>query len=270
MKIIVSHDVDHLYWKEHVLKDLYITKLWLRSARLLLTGVIDAKTFASRINFWTDGRINRLEELMAFERSLNIPATYFFVMRPGLGVAYKAEQATAFIQKLIMEGFNVGVHGMSYNNPVAMKEEFDMFKKISGLDKFGVRMHYLRNDPDTPKYLAQTGYTFDSTDYKVAEPYRIGSMIEFPIAVMDAYAVRPDHKKKDIAKAYTIERLNLAEKNKVPYFTINFHDLVFNPAYALYKEWFTWTIGLCKERGYSFTDFENAIKELHGNKEVQG
>jgi len=270
VKIIVSHDVDHLYWKEHILKDLYITKLWLRSASLLLTGVIDAKTFVSRINFWTDGRINRLEELMAFERSMNIPATYFFVMRRGLGVAYKAEQATAFIQKLIKEGFNVGVHGMSYNDPVAMKEEFDMFKKLSGLDKFGVRMHYLRNDPDTAKYLAQTGYTFDSTDYKVAEPYFIENMIEFPIAVMDAYAVRPHHKKIDIAKAYTIERLNLAEKNKLPYFTINFHDLVFNPAYALYKEWFTWTIGLCKERGYSFTDFENAIKELHGNKEVQG
>ena len=104
MKIIVSHDVDHLYWKEHVLKDLYITKLWLRSIKLLLTGVIDAKTFASRINFWSDSRINRLEELMAFEKSMNIPSTYFFVMRPGLGVAYTAEKVAPFIQQILKQG----------------------------------------------------------------------------------------------------------------------------------------------------------------------
>ena len=129
-------------------------------------------------------------------------------------------------------------------------------------------MHYLRNDPDTADYLSQTGYTFDSTDYKIAEPYLIGKMVEFPIAVMDAYAVRPHHKKIDIAKAYTLERLDLAEKNNIPYFTINFHDLVFNPAYALYKDWFTWTIELCKQRGYFFTDFENAIKEQYAHKAI--
>ena len=268
MKIIVSHDVDHLYWKEHVLKDLYITKLWLRSIKLLLTGVIDVKTFAARINFWSDGRINRLEELMAFEKSMNIPATYFFVMRPGLGVAYKASKVKPFIEKILNNGFNVGVHGMAYNDAGAMQEEFNDFKKMTGIDKFGVRMHYLRNDPDTTNHLSKTGYTFDSTDYKIAEPYLVGNMVEFPIAVMDAYAVRPHHKKIDIAKAYTLERLNLAEKNNVPYFTINFHDLVFNPAYSLYKDWFTWTIDLCKERGYSFTDFENAIKEQYVDKAV--
>lgn len=113
------------------------------------------------------------------------------------------------------------------------------------------------------------GYTFDSTDYKIADPYLAGNMIEFPIAVMDAYAVRPQHKKIDIAKAYTMERLELAEKNNVPYFVINFHDLVFNPAYALYQDWFTWLIELCKERGYSFTNFENAIKEQYADKAIQ-
>ena len=71
--------------------------------------------------------------------------------------------------------------------------------------------------------------------------------------------------KIDIAKAYTLERLNMAEKNRLPYFTINFHDYVFSPAYAFYMEWFTWLIDLCKERGYSFTNFENAIKEQHAD-----
>ncbi|MEP7164090.1 MAG: hypothetical protein ABI741_05310 [Ferruginibacter sp.] len=270
MKIIVSHDVDHLFWSEHLLKDLYITKLWLRSFKLLLTGVIDAKTFAARINFWTDKRINRLDELMEYESLMNIPATYFFVMRKGFGVSYSVEKAKPFIKEILGKGFNVGVHGMSYKDPEAMKKEFESFKNISGLDSFGVRMHYLRNDPDTIKYLSRTGYSFDSTDYKIEAPYPVNKMIEFPIAVMDAYAVRPAHKKIDIAKAYTLERLALAEKNNVPYFTINFHDLVFNPAYSLYKDWFTWLIEHCIHKNYHFINFENAIKEQHENKTNDG
>ena len=261
MKIIVSHDVDHLFWSEHFFHDLYITKLWVRSFKLLLTGVIDAKTFASRINFWSDKRINRLEEVMALERSMDIPATYFFVMRPGLGVAYKAGKAAPVIKKILAAGFGAGVHGMAYNDLPAMQEEYNTFKTISGLSNFGVRMHYLRSDEDTRNKLSQTGYTFDSTSYDIADPYRAGNMMEFPISVMDVYCVRPDHKTIDNAKAYTLEKLELAEKNNIKYFTINFHDMLFDPAYALYMEWFTWVIGICKQRGHTFTGFENAVAD---------
>ena len=265
MKIIVSHDVDHLYWSEHLLNDLYIPKLWYRSFKLMLTGVIDVKTFAARINFWSDKRINRLEELMAFEKSMNIPATYFFVMQPGLGVAYKAAKAEPVIKKLLTKGFGAGVHGMAYNDREAMQQEFDIFKNISGLHKFGIRMHYLRTDAGTRDKLSATGYIFDSTDYEIAEPYRIQRMIEFPISIMDVYSVRPEHKSFEKAKSYTLEKLEAAEKNNIPFFTINFHDMLFDPAYTLYMEWFTWIIGLCKQKGYLFTSFENAINEHENN-----
>ena len=261
MKIIVSHDVDHLYWREHVFNDLYITKLWIRSFKLFLTGVIDARTLASRINFWSDKRINRLEEVMAFEKSMNIPATYFFVMRPGLGVAYKAEKARPVIQKLISEGFGAGVHGMAYQDLSAMKKEYEEFKSISGLNQFGIRMHYLRNDEDTRNKLSETGYSFDSTDYNIANPYKVGNMTEFPISIMDVYSVRPGHKNFDKARKYTVDKLEEAEKNNLKFFTINFHDMLFDKSYALYMEWFTWIIGLCKQKGYSFISFEDAIKE---------
>lgn len=265
MKIIVSHDVDHLYWSEHVWKDLYIPKLWVRSFKLLLTGVIDLRTFIARINFWSDKRINRLKEVMALEKSMNIPATYFFVMQPGLGVAYNAGMAEPVIKELLNNGFHAGVHGMAYNDSAAMKQEFDQFKNISGLDKFGIRMHYLRNDEDTRNKLSQTGYTFDSTAYDIAKPYPVGNMIEFPISVMDVYCVRPNHKKIDIAKAYTLEKLAEAEKSEIPFFTINFHDMLFDKSYSLYMEWFTWVISICKEKGYSFTSFNEAIKEYESS-----
>jgi len=264
MKIIVSHDVDHLTWSEHLWKDLYIPKLWVRSLKLLLTGVIDRKTFASRINFWGNDRMNRIEELMAFERSMNVPATYFFVMRAGLGVAYKAAMAGPLIKKILDEGFDAGVHGMAYNDSTAMKEEYEDFKKLSGRDQFGIRMHYLRSDAGTRNKLAQTGYLFDSTDYNISDPYPVGNMMEFPISVMDVYAVRPGHRTIDMAKAYTLQKLEEAAKNNIPFFTINFHDMLFDPSYGLYMEWFTWLIALCKESGYSFTSFNKAIAEYAG------
>jgi hypothetical protein len=83
---------------------------------------------------------------------------------------------------------------------------------------------------------------------------------------MDVYSVRPEHKTFDTAKVYTIEKLGQAEKAGIPFFTINFHDMLFDPAYALYMEWFTWIIGLCKQKGYSFTSFENAIEEYESNR----
>ena len=80
-------------------------------------------------------------------------------------------------------------------------------------------------------------------------------MIEFPISVMDVYCVRPEHKTMEIAKQYSIEQLNQAEQSGQPYFVINFHDMLFHPAYAFYKEWFEWIIDLCISRGHHFTSF---------------
>lgn len=261
MKIIVSHDVDHLFWREHFFKDLYISKLLVRSATLALKGVIDRKTLFARIDAWNDGRINRLRELMAYEKEMQVPATFFFVMRPGKGVAYQAMASQPFIREMLRNNISVGVHGMAYDDPAAMKEEHARFKEISGLETFGIRMHYLRQSTETLNILDQLGYSFDSSKYEVEAPSRMGNMIEFPISVMDTYAVRPQHRTIDTAKAYTLKKLEDAEKANLPFFTINFHDMLFNPAYALYKEWFTWIIELCIQRGYQFTNFEKAMPE---------
>jgi len=266
LKIIVSHDVDHLKWSEHFFRDLYVPKLWARSFKLLLTGVIDMHTFFSRINCWSNSRINRLEEVMALEKSLGIPATYFFVMRPGLGVAYKPAEAAPVIRQVIDAGFNAGVHGMAFNDLPAMKEEFETFRSISGLSSFGIRMHYLRSDENTRQKLSQAGYAFDSTEYAITAPYKTGNMMEFPISVMDVYCVRPEHRNMDNAKAYTISKLDEAEQAGIGYFTINFHDMLFDPAYKLYMDWFTWVINLCRERGHTFTSFEKAMAAYENNK----
>ena len=82
---------------------------------------------------------------------------------------------------------------------------------------------------------------------------------------MDVYSVRPEHKTFEKAKTYTIEKLEAAANNDIPFFTINFHDMLFDPAYALYMEWFMWIIDLCKQKGYSFSSFENAIAQYESS-----
>lgn len=52
MKIIVSHDVDHLYPSDHFLKDLILPKMWVRSFLHLCgeksVGALSATGFLSR------------------------------------------------------------------------------------------------------------------------------------------------------------------------------------------------------------------------------
>lgn len=214
------------------------------------------------MNFWSNNRMNRIQEVVDFEKERNITATYFFVMRPGLGVAYHYKDAKRYIDWLLKQGHDVGVHGMNYKDIELMKEEYERFSSLSGLNEFGIRMHYLRNDESTFEKLAAIGYRFDSTYYNIRNPYKVGRMIEFPISVMDVYCVHLRSKTITSAQEHTLALLNQAEKGRIPYFVINFHDVYFRLAYPLYKEWFEWLIDLCIDRGYEFTSFKKEIDFL--------
>ena len=79
---------------------------------------------------------------------------------------------------------------------------------------------------------------------------------------MDVYSVRPEHKNMDIARQYTLDKLDEAEKKKTSFLHDQFHDMLFDDGYVLYKNGFYWILELCKQRGYEFSSFENAMKEL--------
>lgn len=91
------------------------------------------------------------------------------------------------IKKISQKKFNVGLHGIAFDNFKDIKNEYNIFKKISKLDDFGIRMHYLRNNDNTLKYLSNTGYIFDSTLFKFQNPFKIGNLWKFPLHIMDSY-----------------------------------------------------------------------------------
>jgi len=269
MKIIISHDVDHLTVWEHK-KDLIIPKFIIRSLIEVGTGIISLKQLYLRFRDFIKNRWNNIEELMCFNKENNIPATFFFGVNKGIGLSYSKELAQNYIRLVVRNKFDVGVHGIEFNNFKAMKTEFEDFKKISGLNKFGIRMHYLRVSKETLNYLDKIGYLFDSSTYEKRNPYKINRMWEFPLHIMDGFIILGE-------KRWQISNLEKAlDKTKclieklyndgIEYLTILFHDRYFSDSFLTWKKWYIKTVNFLKDNKFEFVSYKQAIKELESKQ----
>jgi len=266
MKIIISHDIDHLTASEHF-TDTFIPKFIIRSKIELLFGKISFKEFLLRFDGIFKNKWNNISELIDFNEKHDIPATFFIGVNNGVGLNYKLELAEKWIHEIVKRGVNCGVHGIAYNNFEDVKKEFNTFRSISGLNEFGIRMHYLRNDENTFNNLANAGYLFDTTDFGLKKHYKIGNMHEFPLHIMETYEMEGGKKwqgrnTKDAIDS-TIKQIVEAEKNGIEYLTILFHDRYFEDAFLSWKNWYIQIIDYCKSQGYEFFDYNNAIQLIN-------
>ena len=263
MKIIVSHDVDHLHWNDH-LTDLFYPKLWARESLQWLGGRISAKEWALRMTIPFHRDLHHLGELMRFDRENGVPSTFFFGMEKGLGMSYGREQALASIRRVQAEGFATGVHGIASEDAKGMQAEYDAYQELTGAAPQGIRMHYVRYADTMLQTLGATGYAFDSTVFDknegscVMAPYRVGNLWEFPLTMMDTYLPYDMQKSKEI----TLALLRQAQEQGIGYCTVLFHDMYFSAAYPAYRDWYRWLIGYCRQTGIGFTDFDQAMREL--------
>ncbi|MCM1044009.1 MAG: hypothetical protein NC417_00725 [Candidatus Gastranaerophilales bacterium] len=266
MKIIISHDVDHLYSTEHWRHDLIIPKLWVRSLIYLCRRQINFKVFLARVIFPFQKKWNRTAEVLQFDKEHYIPSTFFFGMSRGLGMSYGAKIAEEMIQYVCAQGYDVGVHGIAFSEDSKMQEEYTRFKKIVGAVPVGIRMHYVRKDESTFEKLAQIGYLFDSTEFdktgtKMVGPYKIHDMWEIPLHVMDGYVM--DIGDAEQSKENTIRIIEKVKEQELPYCTVLFHDFYYNAkCYPQEKEWYDWLIQYLQEQNYEFISFKDAVKEL--------
>ncbi len=265
MKIILSHDIDHLHWSEHYFRDTYVPKLFVRTAIQRFRGLIDTRTALERINIFKENRLNRLDELITFLKNENIKSTFFIGFANGLNLSYSSKEALSIGKYLQSHGFAIGVHGIEYQNVKGIKSEKKIAESLLLKQYFsGIRMHYLRKSNNMHSILEDAGYHYDSTEYRIADPYLIKpGLWSFPIGVMDCYAVTPERENLEMGKEYTLKLIEQALYNNLNYFVINFHDLYFNDkGYKNYKEWLIWLVHHLKNDGHTFTDFETAIVEL--------
>lgn len=266
MKIIISHDVDHLYATDHRLRDLIFPKLIIRSILHWLQGKIKFKTVVFRFLSIFEKRLNRIDEIMEVDKKYGVPSVFFFGMRQGLGMSYKKEEAISTIKKVNNEGFGVGVHGISFEDKEEIRKEFEDFKEIVGNEQFGIRTHYVRFTEDTFMYMAESGYLFDTSQFnkqhlELKKPYKVKSMWEFPLHIMDGYIIPPGNLEK--GKKNTIKAIERAEEQGMPYCTILYHDYQYNEkTYPAEKEWYDWLLDYIKEKGYQCISYKEAIVEL--------
>jgi len=265
MKVIVSHDVDHISVKEHF-NDTIIPKFIIRNKIELLTGKISFKEFNLRIKYLFKNKWNNIYELIDYNEQYDIPATFFVGVNNGVGLNYSLDLAADRIQYIVSRGVDCGVHGISYHNFLDVKKEYDTFHDISGLDSFGIRMHYLRNDDNTFQNLANAGYLFDSTDYGIKKHYQIGQMHEFPLHIMEGYELEAGKKwqsktTKEAIKS-AIVKIKDAEKNGIEFLTILFHDHYFDDSFLSWKNWYKEIINYCKAQDYEFVNYRQAISYI--------
>lgn len=269
MKAIISHDVDHITVWEHN-KDLIIPKFLLRSAVELVNKSISVKEYLSRLKDILSNKWQNLEELMIFDKENEVNSTFFIGVYNGLGLAYSLENAQYWINNILKKGFDVGVHGIAYNNFYDMKKEYEVFKHISGQERIGIRMHYLRIDKNTLELLSKVGYYFDSTVYELCNPFKIGNLWEFPLCIMDGYVINKNSRWQNQnlkqVKDNTKKIMEEAFNKNLEYVTILFHDRYFSDSFWTWKEWYIWLIDYLKRNKIKFISFKDAIGELENAK----
>jgi peptidoglycan/xylan/chitin deacetylase (PgdA/CDA1 family) len=232
----------------------------------IMTGYISMSEFFSRLEDLSRNKWNNLESLMKYNKENQIPATFFFGVNNGMGLDYRLRDAAVLIRKVMQEGFDVGVHGIAFDDYNDIRKEHDIFEKISGLKVVGIRMHYLRRANDTLTYLNETGYAFDTSLYTLKNPYKVGTMWEFPLHIMDGYVIcngkRWQNQSLVQSKDTTKEIIANCFNKGIKYFTVLFHDRYFSESFITWKEWYIWLMHYLKENKFSFTDYRSAIGDL--------
>ena len=269
MKVIVSHDVDHLTFWEHR-RDLIIPKFFIRNAVEYFSGHIGLRETIARNGVVFTNRWHRLQEIMDFDKNQHIPSTFFFGVNRGCGLTYNLQNAAVWIGKVKNEGFDVGVHGIDFQNSEDIQKEFSIFQQVAGKDHFGIRMHYLRQSVDTLNHLSHAGYLFDSTRRAQESPYRIGDMWEFPLHIMDGdiieHGKRYGNKSLKEAQMLTRSVIDQILGKRIDYLTVLFHDRYFDNSFSIWRDWYVWIIEYLKSLKIEFIGYPQAVEELNSRE----
>ncbi len=265
MKVIVSHDVDHITCFEHS-KDLILPKFFLRNLIETFNGTIRPREMMMRTAMVFQNQWQHIDEVMKFDRQQGIPSTFFVGVNNGKGLAYSLKNAAFWIKRIHENGFDVGVHGIDYDTMEGVQKEFETFRQILPGIPFGIRMHYLRRNKDTLGFMNAAGYRFDSSIREAESPFKTGNLWEFPLHIMDGdmiyqgkrYGTRSFKQVQD----FTLREIEKVHQKNIPYLILLFHDRYYHPGFSMWKDWYEWVVSFCRGNGFTFTSYSSAIHDL--------
>lgn len=266
MKILISHDVDHMTVWEHAKKDLVLPKFIVRAFLELFKGKISFIEFLNRFGDFFSNQWQRVEEVMNFNESRGIKSTFFIGVNNGVGLSYPLKYVEKWVPVIHQRNFEVGVHGIDFDSFEKVKKEHETFKRIFKKESFGIRMHYLRANEHTFSYIEQSGYAYETTTQGFKNPFKTGEMWNFPLQIMDGWAIEGEkrYQSRDLeeAKKYTLAQIEKAKEAGLTHLSILFHDRYFSSSFKTWKDWYMWIIDHLLAEGYEFTTHEEAIKTL--------
>lgn len=273
MKAVISHDIDHITVWEHLFRDTIIPKYLARMHIELLGGKISLREYTLRWSDFFKNKWQNIDELITFNNIYNVPSSFFIGVKRGIGLNYTNELAMLWIEQMQRRHCEIGLHGIAFDNTRQMQEEFDIFSRLTRNGNFGIRMHYVRNTEETYQLLASAGYRYDSTEHAFKNPYRIGTMWEFPFQIMDGWIIENYKSWQSLnlsqAKENTIKLIDKALESNLLYLGVDFHDRYFSHAFKTWLDWYMWLVDYLKINKIEFVNFDMAIKELENNPLVQ-
>ncbi|UCG42179.1 MAG: hypothetical protein JSU73_09905 [candidate division WOR-3 bacterium] len=273
MKVIISHDVDHLTAWEHV-RDLIIPKFVARFGVEWVLGYTKWRELMLALrSLWTDSW-QHIEELMDFDEAHGVPSTFFVATANGRKLCYTLTSAREWVSRIRSRGFDVGVHGIEYESADKVRAELSGLREATGQDLFGIRIHNIGFSPSSVLLSARdvlnlksAGYSFSSTTFSNTGPWSSGDFWEFPVQLMDGHVFRVGRPWKNRTpgqmRESTIRRLNDAATRGVSHFSLLFHDGYFCDYYQDYKEWYIWLVRYLKDECYELCGYRDALRELN-------
>ena len=265
MKIIVSHDVDHISTYEH-LSDLVVPKYIGRAGVELLKGRIGLSQFAIRMGEMLIGKWNFIRELAAFDARVGIKSTFFFAVGNGMGLAYQPEAARGLLHEVMTFGHDVGIHGIARDTVDNIHAERLRFEAVYGVPCHGQRMHYLHPDPALLDTVAAAGFTYDSSLRGDGSAQQYAGLWSFPVHLMDGDVMLSGRRYQTVSARQAIyatrRRIAALADSGVDYVSLLFHDRYFSAGHAAWRDWYCETVTWALEQGFNFCSYEQAVKEL--------
>lgn len=269
MKVIVSHDIDHISVTEHLSKDLIIPKHIVRSHLEWMNGKINFQELMYRFQDLIKNKFNNVSELIAFNADQSINGTFFIGVENGIGLSYSIVQAQAIVNILKEKNCSIQAHGINYDSQEAIQQERTKFESAFQLSAKGIRMHYVRKDITTLTKIANAGYSFDSTVFDFTNPYKVDEMWEFPFQIMDGWIIENGKRRQSRSLNESIEAtkkiIDKCVDLKLSHLIIDFHDHYFCKSFKTWMDWYCWVIEYLKQNQFVFSDYDSETKALNSS-----
>jgi hypothetical protein len=227
--VCLTHDVDFINIRDHMLdrslmgfltralfpKHLRNTRSRIVWSRLLKNWLAVLSLPAVYLGFCKDTWFD-MDRYMELESGLG--STYFFIALknhpgrpmdretpPWRAARYDVKECKPLVTKLKQGGSEIGLHGLdAWQNLQDGLKEREIITKTSDVECEGIRMHWLYFSKESPRFLEEAGFSYDSTmGYNDAIGFRSGTtqafclpgtsnVFELQLNVMDTALFYPD------------------------------------------------------------------------------